>query len=127
MTADATQERPLLSARVAAELRAELARQRITGRELARRLGRSSNWASMKTSGAQRLSLDELEQVAGVLGLTAEDLVRRANPSMRSYPDSAPGGVLRAPVARPRDNRPAGRPAARTARPGLNRTAPTGR
>lgn len=53
----------------AANLRAECARQRISGRELARRLGESPMWAQRRLSGAQEMTLDELGRIASALGV----------------------------------------------------------
>jgi transcriptional regulator with XRE-family HTH domain len=95
---------PRLSRRVAAEVRAEMARKRITGRALARTLGRSANWVSLKTSGAQGIDLDELETIAAALGVTIVDLLPRRDRGVTEpyLPNSHPA------PSRPRDNRPNG-------------------
>lgn len=88
MTID-VQPRPLsISARMAAEIRAEMARQRMSGRTIAARVGRSPNWVSLKTSGAAHLNLEDVEVFAGVLGVTSIELMRRASVPTHTYPRS---------------------------------------
>ena len=106
-----------LSRRVAAEIRAEMARQQTSGRTLAARLGRSPNWLSLKTSGTSKLDLDEIELIANALGVTVVDLFPRKDREVTvTYPgsdvDSAQGALSghrpfspRGPN-RPGDNRP---------------------
>ena len=60
---------------VSAEIRAEMARQRISQLELARRLGWSRAAVSRRLSGGTGWSIDEVDKVAGVLGLTLPVLV----------------------------------------------------
>jgi len=52
---------------VAAEIRAEMARQRVTGAELARRLGVSGPWVNYRLNGKQPFDTDDLERVAEAL------------------------------------------------------------
>jgi transcriptional regulator with XRE-family HTH domain len=110
---------PRLSRRVAAEVRAEMARKRITGRALARMLGRSPNWVSLKTSGAQGIDLDDLESFAAALGVTIVDLLpRRDRGVTEPYPPEGQETIdgvdfchlpdFRSAPSRPRDNRPNG-------------------
>lgn len=49
---------------VAAEVRAELGRQRITGAKLAERLGVSGVWVSRRLSGHIALTTDDLERIS---------------------------------------------------------------
>ncbi len=63
-----------LARRVAAEIRAEMARQRITQVELANRLTRAQPWVSRRVSGHVPLALDELEQIAAVLDVPLAQL-----------------------------------------------------
>jgi len=70
---------PTLSERVVAEIRAELARQRMTvGSVTDRVYGVSPNTMRRKLSGLYPLDLDELAQVAKLLGVAPEELVARA-------------------------------------------------
>ena len=50
----------------------------ISGSELARRLDRAQSYVSVRLNGRRAWTLDELDQIAAVLGVTAEDLMRRA-------------------------------------------------
>lgn len=60
---------------VAAELRAHLARQRISGRTLAKLLGENQTWVSRRLSGHVPLDTDDLQRIANVLGLTPMELL----------------------------------------------------
>ncbi len=67
-----------LRAEVAAQLRSELARHQVSGVELAGRLGVSQPYVSRRLSGNVPLDLDDLQRIAGVLGVTVGDLVPAA-------------------------------------------------
>lgn len=62
-----------LTQRVAAEIRAELARQQMSQRELARRLGIDQAIVSKRLTGGigRSWTLDELDSIAVVLGVPA--------------------------------------------------------
>lgn len=60
---------------VAEELRAQLARKRVTGRELARRLHVSAQWISQRTKGTVALSTADIERISLVLGIEPADLL----------------------------------------------------
>lgn len=60
---------------VSAEIRAEMARQRLSQLELARRLRWSRAALSRRITGSTGWSLDEVEAVAGVLGVPLPALV----------------------------------------------------
>lgn len=53
---------------IPAELRAETARQKLSGRELARKMNRHQLWVSRRLSGDVPISADELREFAFVLG-----------------------------------------------------------
>lgn len=74
MSIDVTQSSKA-SGRIAAEIRAHMGRQKMSGRELARRLDRSPNWVSLKVGGLQRIDVDDLEAIAEVLGVKMVDLL----------------------------------------------------
>ncbi len=61
--------------RVAATVRAELARRSISGRQLARHLDASPSAMHRRLSGVQPFDVAELAQVAEFLGLPLSDLV----------------------------------------------------
>lgn len=64
-----------LSVRVAEEIRAMLARRRITGRALARQLKVSSPWVSDRLTGHTKISLDDLQRIADALEVGIVDLL----------------------------------------------------
>lgn len=53
---------------IAAELRAETARQKLSGRELARQMDRHQLWVARRLKGEVPISADELRQFAYTLG-----------------------------------------------------------
>lgn len=63
---------------VAAEIRAEMGRQRLSQRALARSLDRPDVWLMRRLRGDQALDLEELELVAKALSMAPETLVERA-------------------------------------------------
>lgn len=58
-----------LSQATAAEIRAEMARQRITGSALAAELDVSTAWVSYRINGHQEIGLNDLERIATALGV----------------------------------------------------------
>jgi transcriptional regulator with XRE-family HTH domain len=120
-----------LSERVAAEIRAEMGRRQMSGRELARRLGRSANWVSLKVSGTQRIDLAEWEIIAEAIGVKVADLLPRRDREVTetSHTEQVKSSVRsiaapppRAP-SRPADSRPVGRSDASTRPQGSFRTS----
>src|SRR5688572_16396367 len=104
MTTTPTPARTSLSERVAEEIRAQMARKRITGATLAKTLKVSPAWISYRLSGKQPIDLNDLEAIAEALGVAVADLfpadigqIRRTNHGSSS------------PPVRPRDTRPPGR------------------
>lgn len=79
-----------LSGRVEAEIRAEMARQRISQIGLSVRVHQSQAWVSRRLSGVVPISLDDLELIAHALDVTSMDLVRRAYDGPRT--PVPPGG-----------------------------------
>lgn len=59
----------------AANIRAELARQRISGRELARRLGENYMWVQRRTSGDSPITTVDLMRIAEALHVSPLDLL----------------------------------------------------
>lgn len=68
-------QRPLHE-RVAATVRAEMARYDVTQAQIAARLGVSQQAVSSKKSGKTPFTLDELEAIAPLFEMTADELVR---------------------------------------------------
>jgi transcriptional regulator with XRE-family HTH domain len=60
---------------VAANIRAEVARRRISQKVLAEALGKSPQSISMRLAGTVAISLEELATIADVLGVTVASLV----------------------------------------------------
>jgi len=61
--------------RVAAEVRAEMGRQKLSQMGLAAALGASQAWLSRRLNGTVAFATDELERVAEVLGVPLGQLV----------------------------------------------------
>jgi len=66
-----------LSERVAEEIRVVLARRRIRQSQLARELGVSEQWISVRLLGKQPIDLNDLAQIAEALGVQVTDLIPR--------------------------------------------------
>lgn len=64
-----------LSQRVAEEVRVALARQNKSQRTLADDLGVSPPWLNYRLTGVQEIGLNDLERIAGGLGLRVCDLM----------------------------------------------------
>lgn len=78
---------------VAAEVRAQLARQRVTGRELGRRLVTSPQWVSQRLQGRIAMSTEDLERIAEAIGVPVLSLVgvSAATPAPTTPPDPFQG------------------------------------
>lgn len=63
----------------AANLRAALARRRMSGRELARQLDKPPMWVHRRLAGEQAITIDDLTLIAGVLGITPASLLEQAS------------------------------------------------
>ena len=72
--AEATPALPLAE-RVAGNLRAELGRRKLSGRDFARAMGWPRTTAARRLSGESPLSIPELEAVAAVFGMTVTELL----------------------------------------------------
>jgi transcriptional regulator with XRE-family HTH domain len=75
--------RPSLNDRVAAEIRAEMARQRLTLRELAETLGVSHTWVGNRLTSVQPIDFVDVEKVAAALGVPVSRLLPAAEPTTR--------------------------------------------
>jgi transcriptional regulator with XRE-family HTH domain len=113
-----TSSQRALRSHVAEEVRVGLARRRMSGVELARRIGKSHTYVWRRLTGETAFDLDDIERIAAVLGVDAVDLFPRPNAQVN---DSLERGVRRTylPPAvqpmpdRPTDNRPPGVPRTR--------------
>jgi transcriptional regulator with XRE-family HTH domain len=112
-----------LTERVAEEIRAEMGRRRISGAQIARKLGKSEAWVSYRLSGKQPIDLLDLEAICEVLGVRPVELVIRAErveTQMNSrFPSTSerPTGDSLTPARRPHGTRPDGRPLTGLRRP----------
>lgn len=64
-----------LSALVAEEIRALMARKRMSGRQLATQLAVSPSWVSYRLTGTQAIDLDDLALIANALSVSVLDLM----------------------------------------------------
>jgi transcriptional regulator with XRE-family HTH domain len=101
-------EAPPLRERVAEEIRVLLARRRMSAAQLGRQLGVSQTYIWRRLKGETAFDLDDLDRIAGVLGVAPADLfpvdVLKARQTS-IWKMSPPNGQ----TTRPRDNRPSGR------------------
>jgi transcriptional regulator with XRE-family HTH domain len=58
-----------INARIAAEVRAEVARQQLTQQQLGERMGRPQHWISRRLTGDVPFTADELVTFAAALGV----------------------------------------------------------
>jgi transcriptional regulator with XRE-family HTH domain len=89
--------------RVAEEIRAMMARRRVSGAALAAELGVSPAWVSYRLSGKQAIDLNDLERIAAVLQAEVSDLLPR------SVPPSNPWSLESGSSVRRINERPPGR------------------
>lgn len=75
MTTNVSADRMRLTEQVAEEIRALLARRRLSGRELARRMGASASWVNFRLTGSVEIGLNDLERFADALEVDAHDLM----------------------------------------------------
>lgn len=113
-----------LSDLVAEEIRALMARRRMSGRQLAMQLRVSPSWVSYRLTGTQPIDINDLHKIARALDVGIYDLLPPADKASQA----AIGQYLARPDrtistgSRPRDNRPSGHPAMRSTS-GVRRTA----
>lgn len=109
---------------VASEVRATMARQRISGSELARRMGVSQPYLHRRISGELPFDIDDLDRVAGFLNVTIADLLPRKHQEVtRPYvsPTSIP--VPRNPLKGIDDPQRTGRTGRTMANPSISQAA----
>lgn len=70
---------PDLTDRVITELRIAFARERIPQAEVARRLGKNYDWITRRMAGETPITLDDLEQITGVVGIDLAELLAAAS------------------------------------------------
>lgn len=75
-----------LSDQVSEEIRAMMARRRMSGRELARKLGVSPAWVSYRLTNTQPIDLNDLQRIADVLDVGVLDLLPKRATAGYSQP-----------------------------------------
>jgi transcriptional regulator with XRE-family HTH domain len=78
MNAHASAQHNPLRVQVAEEVRATMARRRVSGVALARRLGKSQPWISRRLVGDVAFDLDDLEAIATALDVPVAQLLGNA-------------------------------------------------
>jgi transcriptional regulator with XRE-family HTH domain len=78
---------------IAAEVRAQLARRRISGRQLARVLDESHTWVNRRLSGSTAMDADDIERIATVLGMTPMQIFVASPAGMQAVDNGARRGV----------------------------------
>jgi transcriptional regulator with XRE-family HTH domain len=107
LTPDVAQT-PLLSALVAEEIRALMARRFIKQSHMARSLGVTEQWLSVRLRGVQPIDLNDLQRIAGALGVEATELFPGAGP--RPEGGRAVRHAMGTSPRRPEKTRPDGHP-----------------
>lgn len=79
---------PTTQQAIAAQLRAVLARQDISARELARRMGVAHTWVTDRRKGSVTVSVEDVIRMAPHLGMDATELFGAL------YPDTPQRGML---------------------------------
>ena len=69
-------KRDLPQRAVCANIRAEMARSGLTQQDIAARIGKTRQAVSRRLTGLTEFRLDELEQIADLLGMPLEELTR---------------------------------------------------
>lgn len=87
-------DRSTARSRVAAEVRAALARAQVSGNQLAGMLGQSQAYWSRRTTGKVPFDVDDLTAVADLLGVDVRSFFTDEEPRPAS-PDGAPGSSVR--------------------------------
>ncbi|WP_123378804.1 helix-turn-helix domain-containing protein [Pseudokineococcus lusitanus] len=89
---------------VAGQVRAELARARISVRSLGNLLGQSSAYWSRRATGQTAFDVDDLEQLAGLLNVPVGYFVGAVD-ARGPRPDGPDGGQVASECAAPDSNR----------------------
>lgn len=86
-----------LTERVTQEIRAEMGRQRLSGRQLAQRLSKPTSTVNRWLACATPISIEDMDSLARALQVRADDLVARANRRDLRPVDDATGVVVELP------------------------------
>jgi transcriptional regulator with XRE-family HTH domain len=113
-----------LNEAVLEEIRALLARRRMTARQLAAALGEHEVWLSRRMTGRQLLDLNEVQRIAAALDVGLSALLPAGRVTDTYAVESISGNLVSAGV-RPPDRRPPGHPSTHIPPSSLTRTART--
>jgi transcriptional regulator with XRE-family HTH domain len=83
------------NAAIAAEIRAEAGRQRMSGRELARRVGKPDTTIARWLRAETTMDLNEVDAIARALGMSTVELIARALAPALSLAATASDGLPR--------------------------------
>lgn len=99
---------------VAQEIDAARGRRRMSQAQLAREMGKTPMWVSLRLRGLQPIDLNDLLLFGRALGVEVHDLMPSRDEAAKAVTDRAIGGwpTLAERPSRPADNRPPSRPAA---------------
>lgn len=84
-----------LNERVAEEIRVMLARRQITATELARKAGMTQRSISRRITGEKAIDMDDLDRIAGALGVDVLDLIPATDNEPRPRRSTGPRVVGR--------------------------------
>ena len=107
-----------LTERVAAHLRALMGYRGMRQSQLARTLGVTDQWLSVRLRGVQPIDLNELERMVEALGIELADLFPKGEVTRREAGGNPVSGGVRPP-----DRRPPGHPSTHIPPSGLARSA----
>lgn len=120
MTTTPEQRTATLSELVAEEIRALMGRRRVSQAQLARGIGKTEMWVSLRLRGRQPIDLNDMMLIAGELGVGIHDLLPSPEVAARARPlnvhSDGPGPYVRPTSPRPVTPRPASRPLVPTRR-----------
>lgn len=101
---------------VATEIRVQMARADVRQSQLAREIGKTEQWLSVRLRGRQPIDVNDLFLIAGALNVGVHELLPPPEVASRAAGPSATVANLplteqaAAHIPRPRDNRPSGHP-----------------
>ena len=87
---------------LAAELRAEAARRRMSQRDLALKMGVSRGWVERRWSGTKQIDADDMEAISNYFGWTVMSYLNRAEILRGTAPTNPPTMAYPTPTLRSR-------------------------
>ena len=100
---------------VATEIKVQMARSDVRQSQLARKIGKTEQWLSVRLRGIQPIDVNDMMLIARALGVGVHDLLPSPEEAAKATLPclSAPERTIEHAAAlpsRPRDNRPSGHP-----------------